>query len=158
MSKRYLFSQVVFLLYVFSFCFSGTIFALEQTITIPAEKSEGVTLNLEKGDYVVRISAGAITLFYPINPRYCWLIGVAVGSGVEGGQDEPNLGTLYFEPDPAVYSQAEAEQQALAAVKKNKEGTFLNFTLKENSQVRFWVSDFDYTDNSGLIKLNIRKR
>lgn len=143
---------------VLSFCSvltAAPLFAFEETITVPAEKSEGVLLDLKKGEYLARIDGGAITLFYPINPNYRWLIGVAAGTDVKGGQDEPNLGTVYFEPKPAVYSQAEAEQQAIKAAKENIGGTFMRFTLKEDKKVRFWVSDFDYSDNNGMVKLKV---
>jgi len=85
------------------------------------------------------------------------LIGIAVGIDVEGGQDQPNIGTIYFEPNPPVHAQAEAEQQALAAVKENLAGISLRFILNDNKKVRFWVSDFDYTDNSGMVKLRIMR-
>lgn len=135
---------------------AGTIFAFEESITVPAENQQGVTLDLEKGEYIVTVEGGSISLFYPINPNYRWLTSVAVGSNVEGGQDEPDIGIIYFEPNPRVYSQAEAEQQALAAVREHLEGTSLKFTLNDNKKVRFWVSDFDHTDNSGMVKLRIR--
>ena len=144
---------IVFLCTIFS---APNLFAFEETITIPAESPQGVTLDLKKGEYLVKIEGGAITLFYPINPNYHWLIGVAVGTDVKGYQDEPNIGTLYFEPKPPVYNQAEAEKQAIKATEENIDGTFLRFTLKEDKKVKFWVSDFDYSDNSGMIKLRIQ--
>lgn len=145
---------LVFFLLVF--LRAGNIFALDELITVPAEDPRGVVLDLEKNEYMVTIDGGAIALFYPINPNYRWLISVAAGSGVEGGQDEPDIGMIYFEPNPPVHTQAEAEAQALAAVKQNAAGTSLKFILSANTKVRFWVSDFDYTDNSGMVKLNIR--
>jgi len=152
--KKHLFYILtcVALILLFSY---NTLFAFEETITIPAENPEGITVDLEKGQYIAEIEGGAIALFYPINPNYCWLIGVAVGTDVKGGQDQPNIGTLYFEPYPPVYNQAEAERQAKEAVKQNTTGTYLRFTLDEDKTVRFWVSDFDYTDNSGMIKLKV---
>jgi hypothetical protein len=129
--------------------------ALEQTVTVPAESPEGTTLDLPPGDYQVELTGGGITLFYPINPQYQWLFGVSIGTGERGGLAEPSIGTLYFEPYPRVYSQAAAETQLLEAREKNLDGTFLTFTLAEATKVRFWVSDFDYTDNSGMIKLKI---
>ncbi|MDD3906376.1 MAG: hypothetical protein PHS46_07640 [Candidatus Omnitrophica bacterium] len=135
--------------------FSASLYAFEQTITIPAESSQGTVLDLKKGDYIVKVEGGAITLCYPINPNYKWLIGVAVGTDVNGGQDYPNIGTLYFEPNPPAHSQTDAEEQAIKAVKENIAGTFLKFTLTENKRVRFWVSDYDYSDNSGMIKVKI---
>ncbi|MCX5713244.1 MAG: hypothetical protein NT033_00180 [Candidatus Omnitrophica bacterium] len=135
---------------------SGTTFAYEEVVTVPSENPAGVTLDLEKGEYIVTIEGGAISLFYPINPNYRWLIGVAIGTDAEGGQDEPNIGTVYFDPTSPVLTQAEAERQALAAVKEKLKGTYLRFTLNGNKNVRFWVSDFDYTDNSGMVKLKVR--
>ena len=134
---------------------SSTLYALEQTITIPAENPQGIEVDLPKGEYIARIEGGAIALFYPINPNYRWLIGVAVGTDAEGGQDYPNIGTIYFDPKPPVQNQAEAEYQAIQAVKEDVPGTSLKFTLTENKKVRFWVSDHDYSDNSGMIKLRI---
>ncbi len=151
--KRLYILTCITLILLFSY---NTLFAFEETITIPAEDPEGVTVDLEKGQYIVEIEGGAIVLFYPINPNYCWLIGVAAGTDVKGGQDEPNIGTIYFEPDPPVYTQAEAEQQVKEALKQNVTGTYLRFTLKEDKTVRFWISDFDYTDNTGMIKLRIQ--
>ena len=81
---------------------------------------------------------------------------MSVGTDAEGGQDQPNIGIVYFEPNPAVYTQAEAEAQALTAVKEDIAGSRLKFSLESNKKVRFWVSDFDYTDNSGMVKLKIR--
>jgi len=151
-----LIGRYIFTIFLCLILFVGTLFAFEEIITIPAENPQGVTVELEKGKYVVEIYGGAITLFYPINPNYRWLIGVAVGTDVEGGQDKPNIGTLYFEGEVPVYNQAEVERQALEAVKENLSGTRLTFAIDEDKEVRFWVSDFDYTDNSGMIKLKIR--
>ncbi|MDP3791303.1 MAG: hypothetical protein Q8R38_04590 [Candidatus Omnitrophota bacterium] len=137
------------------FFLAGSLLAFEETITVPAEDPHGVTLDLEKGEYIVTIEGGAMALFYPINPNYRWLIGIAVGTDVEGDQDRPNMGTIYFEPNPPVYTQAEAEREALAAVKEDIGGTSLKFILNENKNVRFWVSDFDHTDNSGMVKLKV---
>lgn len=145
---------LIFFLYSLFSC--AALFAFEETITVPAESPQGVTVDLKKGEYIVEIAGGAMALFYPINPNYCWLIGVAAGTGVRGSQDKPDIGTLYFEPKPPVYSQAEAEEQALGAAKEKLSGTYLKFTLQEDKIVRFWVSDFDYTDNSGMVKLRIR--
>jgi hypothetical protein len=130
--------------------------AFEDSITIPAESSQGVVLSLEKGSYSVAYKAGAISLVYPINPNYCWLIGVAIGKEGSGGQDAPDIGTIYFQPRHDVFSQYEAEQLALEAAKGGHLGLQLNFVLDEDSNVRFWISDFDYTDNSGMIKLQIK--
>lgn len=145
----------IFIFFLYSILCSGIVFAFEEIITVPAENPEGVTVGLEKGKYLVEIAGGAIALFYPINPNYCWLVGVAVATDVKGGQDQPNIGTLYFEPSPRVYSQSEAERQALEAAEDKFNGTYLRFTLEEDKRVRFWVSDFDYTDNSGMVKLRI---
>ena len=152
------FFRVVMVGFFIWLTFSANVsFALEKSIIIPAEDPQGVVVDLEPGEYTAKIAGGAIAICYPINPNYRWLIGVAVGADVEGGQDEPNLGTLYFEPDPAVYTQTEAQEQVLAAVQQRLPGTYLKFSLKENRKVRFWVSDFDYTDNSGMIKLKIQR-
>ncbi len=148
-------NKVVVLL-TLSLFMAGSIFAFEEEITVPAENPGGVIIDLEKGEYIVTITGGAITLFYPINPNYRWLVGVAVGTDVEGGQDLPNMGTIYYEPTPPVYTQTEAERQALAAAKEKLNGTYLRFTLSDDKNVRFWVSDFDYTDNDGMVKLKIR--
>jgi hypothetical protein len=135
---------------------TGSVFAFEEVITVPAETPQGITLDLEKGEYIVTVEGGAIALFYPINPNYRWLIAVSVGTDARGGQDEPNIGIIYFEPSPPVHTQAEAEEKAMAAVKENLKGTSLRFILNEDKKVRFWVSDYDYSDNSGMIKLKIR--
>ncbi len=148
-------NRISFVILGFLVFLAPAIFAFEQTITIPAESPQGVVLDLKKGDYIVKIEGGAITLSYPINPNHKWLIGVAVGTDVEGNQDYPNIGTLYFEPNPPAHSQTEAEEQAMQAVKENMPGTLLKFTLVEDIKVRFWVSDFDYSDNSGMVKLKI---
>jgi hypothetical protein len=132
-----------------------SLFAFEQTITVPAESPQGIVLDLKKGDYIVKIDGGAMTLSYPINPNHRWLIGIAVGTDVSGNQDYPNIGTLYFEPNPTAHTQVEAENQAMQAVKENVPGTSLKFTLAEDKKVRFWVSDYDYSDNSGMVKLKI---
>ena len=137
------------------FLLPAVVHAFEQVITVPAEKREGIELDLPKGAYVVKIEGGAITLCYPINPNYRWLIGVAVGTDSEGGQDSPNIGTLYFEPNPPVRDQAEAEAQAIKAAKEDVLGTSLKFSLQEDTKVRFWVSDYDYSDNNGMIKLRV---
>ncbi len=154
MNKKLIFlSFVIFLCLVF---WARYLFALEEIIvTVPAQDPKGATIDLQKGEYTVKIEGGSITLFYPINPNYKWLIGVSVGTEAKGYQDEPDIGTLYFEPTPPVYNQADAEQQAIKAVKENKDGTFLKFALKQDKKVRFWVSDFDYGDNSGMVKLRI---
>ena len=136
------------------FLYTNT-YAFEETVTIPAENADGVVLELEEGEYICEYAGGAITLFYPINPNYCWLIGAAVGIEAEGGQDYPDVGTIYFDPDPPAASQYEAEAQATQAAKEGTIGTFFDFSLAEKTKVRFWVSDYDYTDNSGMIKLKI---
>ena len=154
--KRCLVKKFIFIFFLYSVFCCGTLCAFEEIITIPAESPQGVTLDLEQGEYIVEIVGGAVALFYPINPNYCWLISVAVGTDVEGYQDEPNIGTLYFEPDPPLYAQAKTEQKVLEAAQENYMGTYLRFSLEEDKKVRFWVSDFDYTDNSGLVKLQVR--
>lgn len=157
MSKTVI-KQWLILIMVMIFVFLPRLsFAYEKIITIPAESKEGTVVELEQGEYNIELDGGAMAVFYPINPHYCWLAGVAVGTDVEGGQDEPNIGTLYYEPDPKVYSQAEAEQKILEAVRNKVNGTYLQFSLQKYMPVRFWVSDFDYTDNSGMIKVKIVK-
>jgi len=145
-------------LLIYLLCFLAPAFAFERSITVPAEDAEGITVDLEKGDYTVELAGGAVALFFPINPDYRWLAAAAVGVDVKGGQDVPNIGTLYFDPRPAVYSQVEAEAQTLAAVEEWKSGTSLQFSLEEPKTVRFWVSDYDYTDNSGMVRLKVPKK
>ena len=138
------------------FLFTGlTVFALDETITVGAESPQGVIFTLVAGDYVAEISGGAVSLFLPIHPQYEWLYGLAIGTDTKGGQDIANIGTLYYEPIPKVFTQAQAEKQALLAKAQKETGTSLRFTLKENKQVRFWVSDFDYSDNSGSLRVRI---
>lgn len=122
-NNRIIFSVFIFLFY--AFILTPVVFAFEEIITVPAESPQGVELDLKKGEYTVKIEGGAITLFYPINPNYHWLIGVAVGTDAQGYQDEPNIGTIYFEPNPPVHSQAEAEQQSIKAVEEKIVGTSL---------------------------------
>lgn len=149
-------AAILFIVSFYIFISTEPVFAFEKTIVIPAESPQGVEVELKKGGYTVIIEGGAIALFYPINPNYRWMIGIAVGIDVEGYQDKPNIGTLYFEPNPAAHSQTEAEQQAVKAAAGRLAGTLLEFVLAEDKKVRFWVSDFDYSDNSGMIKLRIQ--
>lgn len=130
-------------------------YAFDKTITIPAEKPEGVVLELPAGEYTAEISGGAICLFFPIHPHYQWIWGLAIGADVTGGQDKPNIGTLYFEPKEKVFTQTEAEKLAIEAKNSKQTGTSLNFVLEQGKKVRFWVSDFDYSDNNGLEKVRI---
>ncbi|MFH1503808.1 MAG: hypothetical protein ABIH08_00225 [Candidatus Omnitrophota bacterium] len=146
--------KMFMLILIFSLICSLT-YALDKTITIPAEKSQGITMDLPAGDYTAEIAGGAISLFFPIHPHYQWLYGLAIGTDVEGGQDMPNIGTLYFEPKEKVFTQAEAEELALEATTNKQTGTTLSFTLKQDKKVRFWVSDFDYTDNTGSERVRI---
>jgi len=146
------FSFIYLVMFLFT---SFTVFALDKTITIPAENPQGVILTLSSGDYGIEVAGGAVTLFLPIHPQYEWLYGLAIGTDTEGGQDIANIGTLYFEPDPKVFTQAEAEKQALLAKSREENGTILQFTLEKESQVRFWVSDFDYSDNNGSLRVRI---
>jgi hypothetical protein len=152
--------RLVFVSGVFSLCLYLTLvvsaFAFEDIITIPAESSQGVVLSLKQGSYSVSYQAGAISLVYPINPNYCWLVGAAIGKKSNGGQDSPDIGTIHYQPRPAVFSQYEAEQFALEAAKGGHLGLQFDFVLDEDSDVRFWISDFDYTDNTGMIKLQIK--
>ncbi len=130
-------------------------YAWDETITVAAEKPEGVVLSLSAGTYLAEIAGGAISLFLPIHPQYQWLYGLAVGTDVEGGQETANIGTLYFEPADEVFTQAEAEKEALEATAWKQPGTYLQFSLEQAKQVRFWVSDFDYSDNSGSERVRI---
>lgn len=149
------------LIFIFSlFILVNTAFAADfpKIITVAAERFDGVAVELDKGTYLASIAGGAMTLFFPINPNYCWLIGVSVGINVKGGQDEPNIGTIYFEPKPIVLNQADAERLALAAKESGTIGTSLEFKLDKPQSVRFWVSDYDYSDNSGMVKIKIDKK
>ena len=138
-----------------SFVVCSRCYPLDEVVTIPAEDPAGVTLELPAGTYVAQIESGGITLHFPIHPNYCWRYAVLIGTGVEGGQDEANIGSLYVDPDPKVFTQTEAEKAALKALKEEKKGTYIAFELKEKETVRFWVSDYDYSDNSGSEKVRI---
>lgn len=140
--------------YLCGFLYTDT-YAFDETLTVPAEDPSGVVLELEKGEYMCVYNGGAITLSYPINPNYRWRIGVAVGKEADGGQDYPDIGTIYFDPNPSATTQYEAETQAIEAAKEGAIGTWFDFSLSEKTKVRFWVSDYDYSDNSGMIKLKI---
>ena len=130
-------------------------YAYDETITVPSEKPEGVVLTLPEGTYNAEAAGGAIALFFPINPNYSWLYGLAIGTDCKGSQDEPNIGTLYVEPAPKATSQADAEKIILQDLKDGRAGTKLEFTLKEKKDVRFWVSDFDYSDNMGSERVRV---
>lgn len=129
--------------------------ALEEELTIPAEDPKGVTLKLPKGRYRAEIAGGAITLFFPIHPQYCWLYALCIGTKGEGGEEEPDIGTLYSEPNPKALTQAEAEKMAMEAVKHRDAGSSIDFDLNKEQTVRFWVSDFDYTDNMGSERVRV---
>ncbi len=141
---------IIISLTVCSVCYS-----LDKVVTIPAEDPAGVTVELPAGTYVAQIESGGVALHFPIHPNYCWRYAVLIGTGVEGGQDEANIGSLYVDPDPKVFTQTEAEKAALKALKEEKKGTYIAFELKEKETVRFWVSDYDYSDNSGSEKVRI---
>ncbi len=145
-------AAVIFLLFVLS---ATILYAYDETITIPAEKSEGIVITLPKGTYKVEAAGGAMALFFPINPNYSWIYTLVVGTDCKGGQDEPNIGTLYVEPETKMPSQADAEKVILQYLKEGKAGTSLEFTIKETKDVRFWVSDFDYSDNTGSERVRI---
>jgi hypothetical protein len=149
------FQRVIFLILLLGLIGRKELFAFDQTITIPAEKSEGVVLTLPAGTYKVEIAGGAVALFYPIHPAYNWLYSLCIGTDSIGGQDEPTIGALYFEPQPKVTTQAAAEASALEALKIGREGTSLVFVLDQEKPLRFWVSDFDYSDNSGSVRVRI---
>lgn len=135
--------------------FNASAHAFEEIVTVPAESESGVVIELEAGEYMCEYAGGAITLFFPINPNYCWRVGAAVGIEAEGGQDVPDIGTIYFDPNPKAESQYAAEIQAMNAVQQGVIGTMFDFSLQEKTKVRFWVSDYDYSDNSGMIKLRL---
>jgi len=130
-------------------------YSLDKVVTIPAENPAGVTVELPAGRYIAQLESGAVALHFPIHPDYCWRYAVLIGTGAEGGQDEANIGRLYVDPDPKLYTQAEAEKAGLKALEEDKKGTYLAFELKENGLVRFWVSDYDYSDNLGSEKVRI---
>ncbi|UCB56524.1 MAG: hypothetical protein JSV30_04765 [Candidatus Omnitrophota bacterium] len=134
---------------------STAAYAYDKTITVPAEKAEGITITLPKGNYRAEAAGGAVALFFPIHPNYSWLYSLCVGTDCLGGQDQPNLGTLYVEPSPKVASQADAENEVLQALKEGQVGATLDFTLKQEKEVRLWVSDFDYSDNMGSERVRI---
>ena len=129
--------------------------AFDEEVIIPADDPEGVVLNLPAGSYVAEVAGGAITLWNPDHPHYRWVYGLVVGTSSEGGIDEPNIGSLYVDISPLALGLEEAEKAILEALKRGEEGTSLNFTLEADSEVRFWVSDFDYTDNEGQEKVRI---
>ena len=133
----------------------GVCYSLDEVLTIPAEDPAGVALDLPAGTYVAQIESGGITLHFPIHPNYCWRYALLIGTDVEGGQDEANIGSLYVDPDPKVFTQTEAEKAALKALEEGKKGTYIAFELEEKGTVRFWVSDYDYSDNSGSEKVRI---
>ena len=84
-TKKFVIIILTFFFYLI--LLTPALFAFEQTITVPAESSRGIELDFRKGNYIVKIEGGAAALFYPINPNYRWLIGVAIGTNMEGGQD-----------------------------------------------------------------------
>lgn len=141
---------MLILLVVCKICYS-----LDEVVTVPAEDPAGVTLELPAGTYAAQIESGAITLHFPIHPNYCWHYAVLIGTGAEGGQDEANIGSLYVDPDPKVFTQTEAEKAALRALEEEKKGTYVVFELEEEDAVRFWVSDYDYSDNSGSERVRV---
>ena len=151
MSGTKVLAAVIMLLFIFC----GISYSLDEVVTVPAEKPEGVTLELPAGTYVAQIESGAVTLHFPIHPDYCWRYAVLMGTGVKGGQDEANIGSLYVDPSPKVFTQTEAEKAALEALKQQKKGTYVAFELKNKETVRFWVSDYDYSDNSGSEKVRV---
>ena len=147
--------RIVAAIIMASFVICSRCYPLDSVVTIPAEDPAGVTLELPAGTYVAQIESGAVTLHFPIHPNYCWLYAVLIGTGVEGGQDEANIGSLYVDPEPKVFTQTETEKAALEALKEDKKGTYIAFELEEKDTVRFWVSDYDYSDNSGSEKVRV---
>jgi len=130
-------------------------YGLEEVVTVPAEDPAGVLIELPSGEYIARIESGAVSLHFPIHPNYRWLYAVSIGTNVGGAQDEANIGRLFVEPEEKALTQTEAEAAALKALEEDREGTQVAFRLSEKSKVRFWVSDYDYSDNSGSEKIRI---
>jgi len=145
-----MFVLIVVLLFSFGICY-----ALDEIITVPAENPEGVTLELPPGTYIAQIESGAVALHFPIHPDYRWVYTMLIGTGVKGGQDKANIGNLFVDPKPKVLTQAEAEKAALKALKDGKSGTYVAFELKQKDTVRFWVSDYDYSDNTGSERVRV---
>lgn len=142
-------------IFVMLLAVSDVCYSLDEIVTVPAEDPQGVTLELPAGTYAAQIESGAVALHFPIHPNYCWRYAVLIGTDVQGGQDEANIGSLYVDPEPKVRTQAEAEKAALATLKEKKKGTYVVFELKEKKTVRFWVSDYDYSDNSGSERVRV---
>ena len=147
--------RIVAAVIMVSFVICSRCYSLDEVVTIAAEDPRGVTLELPAGTYVAQIESGGVVLHFPIHPNYSWRYALLIGTGVEGGQDEANIGSLYVDPDPKVFTQTEAEKVALKALEEGKKGTYLAFELQEKDTVRFWVSDYDYSDNSGSEKVRI---
>ena len=144
-----------FLIFILAVSIYVDCLALEETVTVPAEEPTGIIVELPSGKYTAQIESGAVALHFPIHTDYRWLYAVSIGTGVDGEQDEPNIGRLYTDPEPAVFTQTEAEEAAIAALKEEKEGTKINFQIENTSKVRFWISDYDYSDNTGSLKVKI---
>ncbi len=151
MRKTKILTGVIILL----FLFCARCYSLDEVVIVPAEDSAGVTLDLPAGTYIAQIESGGITLHSPVYPNYCWRYALLIGTGVEGGRDEANIGSLYVDPDPKIFTQTEAERAVLKALEEGKKGTYIAFELEEKDTVRFWVSDYDYSDNSGSEKVRI---
>lgn len=145
---------ILFLLSLISFS-SINVYCLDETVTIPAEDPNGVAIELPPGNYTAEIESGAISLYFPIHPDYCWTFTASIGLNDKGGQEEPTIGQLYVEAEQKMMTQLEAEREALKALKEGREGTQVKFELKEKSMVRFWVNDYDHTDNSGSEKVRV---
>lgn len=145
----------LFVFLFISLLFSYNVYALNEVVTVPAEDPAGVTLDLPAGTYIAQVESGGITLHFPIHPDYCWRYAVLIGTNVKGGQDEANIGKLYVDPSPKVFTQTEAEKAAVAALKEEKKGTYIAFELPHPATIRFWVSDYDYSDNSGSEKVRV---
>lgn len=140
---------------VFLFFLQGLSYPFDKIITVPAEDPADITVELPAGTYIAQVGSGAVALHFPIHPDYRWVYTMLIGTGVKGGQDEANIGNLFVDPKPKVLTQAEAEKAALKALKDGKSGTYVAFELKQKDTVRFWVSDYDYSDNSGSERVRI---
>lgn len=147
MKNRVLIKGLV-LIIAFSFIISTDALSEHESLAIVrAGDPGGTVVSLEAGRYRAEIERGVVSRAHPGHPDYYWFVDVAIGVDVAGGQDMPNIGRVYFDPEPPVFAIPEAERQLRAAVKEKAEGTSLEFVLEEAKEVRFWIRDFDYTDN-----------
>lgn len=129
----------------------------EYLLTIPAEVPGGIEVELEEGHWRAEVAGGAVTLWYPFHPQYQWVWGLSVARHARGGSDIPDLGTLFVDQVEHLTSQAATEQVAMEALQAGVDGTVLIFELEKKCKVRFWVGDFDYSDNSGFLRVKVYK-